>query len=630
AIAIRDATLLLESTVFRDNNGGAGGAGEFPGHGGHGGAIHAERALVLVRECEFVGNVAGSGGDSFGWATVQGASGGAIFGVDATIEVAACVFRDQLSGASGLANIPQPSGHGGAVGLLRGTLRCFDSQFRRNRTAIGAVGSRESGATGDGGAVWAADATEVAFVGCTFEANQTGTSEPGFIVGGSSGSGGAVALSSVERAVIAQTKFLRNRTGDGASADEALGGTSGSGGGLSASFTGLSVVQCAFLGNETGRGGDADLFEGGGAGNGGAISGWLGSIDVIQSTLLGNRAGAGGEGPFDGADGISGGVHVIATVGSVRDTILYGNSDESGLAEVGQLAGIRDVASSCIEGWSQGAGAVDVDPLFVDPLGADGVIGTEDDRYDLSAGSPLIDNGDGGPLGADSWDLDGDDDFSEPWPIDLAGADRRLDDVFAAGVTLGLAPIDIGALEYQAPCTAPLTDVTRSVVEVCEGTELLFDSGIIGTAPVSYQWRRDGVDLLGANDPTYMISSVAPADFGVYTVVALNDCGTEEFTICTLTPASVCAPHFIRGDGDNDGGITLIDIVIVLERVAFGLDVDCESALDVDDDGTIGLSDAVTLATYLYGGGSAPTTPFPTCGADPTLDPIECEAPSCP
>ena len=39
---------------------------------------------------------------------------------------------------------------------------------------------------------------------------------------------------------------------------------------------------------------------------------------------------------------------------------------------------------------------------------------------------------------------------------------------------------------------------------------------------------------------------------------------------------------------------------------------------DLDDDGIIGLTDAVLLLSFLFQGGAPPAVPFAACGVDPT------------
>jgi hypothetical protein len=112
------------------------------------------------------------------------------------------------------------------------------------------------------------------------------------------------------------------------------------------------------------------------------------------------------------------------------------------------------VTFSDIEGGWSGDGNIDADPLFVDPDGPDDDPNTwEDNDYRLNPGSPCIDAGDNDAVPADTPDLDGDGDTSEPIPIDLDRRLRRADrvdtpDTGNPGV-LGPPVVDMGAYEYQ-------------------------------------------------------------------------------------------------------------------------------------------------------------------------------------
>lgn len=68
----------------------------------------------------------------------------------------------------------------------------------------------------------------------------------------------------------------------------------------------------------------------------------------------------------------------------------------------------------------------------------------------------------------------------------------------------------------------------------CIGDTVSFSvTATTGTNPLLYQWRLNGVDILGANSDTYMIPSVVSADEGVYDVVVCG-CGFEISLPATL------------------------------------------------------------------------------------------------
>ena len=85
--------------------------------------------------------------------------------------------------------------------------------------------------------------------------------------------------------------------------------------------------------------------------------------------------------------------------------------------------------------------------------------------------------------------------------------------------------------------------------------------------------------------------------------------------------------RFERGDVDEDGSLQITDAVVILDYLYGGGPApDCFDAADVDDDGTLQITDAVVLLNYLYNGGPAPAFPHAINGLDPTPDGLGCRA----
>lgn len=81
---------------------------------------------------------------------------------------------------------------------------------------------------------------------------------------------------------------------------------------------------------------------------------------------------------------------------------------------------------------------------------------------------------------------------------------------------------------------------------VCTGKTVLFTVTASGTAPLSYQWQKDGAPIPGATTAIYTIPAVTSADGGTYTVVVTNACGSVTSAPATLAvdvpPAIVVQP----------------------------------------------------------------------------------------
>jgi|GEM_PF-3535586 len=89
--------------------------------------------------------------------------------------------------------------------------------------------------------------------------------------------------------------------------------------------------------------------------------------------------------------------------------------------------------------------------------------------------------------------------------------------------------------------TAPTVNLNPISQEACTGDSVQFTILASGTAPLSYQWKKDGSNLSdggnisGATSNTLTINPVATADAGDYTCEVSNDCGTDTSNAATLT-----------------------------------------------------------------------------------------------
>jgi len=56
-----------------------------------------------------------------------------------------------------------------------------------------------------------------------------------------------------------------------------------------------------------------------------------------------------------------------------------------------------------------------------------------------------------------------------------------------------------------------------------------------GTPPFTYQWQKDGVDIVGATSATYVVVNVAPQHAGNYTVKVANKAGSTLSDTASVT-----------------------------------------------------------------------------------------------
>ena len=97
------------------------------------------------------------------------------------------------------------------------------------------------------------------------------------------------------------------------------------------------------------------------------------------------------------------------------------------------------------------------------------------------------------------------------------------------------------------PVTAPSGVYLNSlVVFLSSGDYLnLYASVPSGTAPYTYQWRKDGVDIPGATSSGYTKSGFSAADVGAYSVVVSNSAGSVLSRDTTVGMYSPTAPTIL-------------------------------------------------------------------------------------
>jgi len=95
----------------------------------------------------------------------------------------------------------------------------------------------------------------------------------------------------------------------------------------------------------------------------------------------------------------------------------------------------------------------------------------------------------------------------------------------------------------SAPATLSVIDETPGILQnpddktACEGGPATFGVAPSGPGPYTYQWRKDGLEIPGAQNVVYVLSAVTPADAGEYDVVVGNPCGSVTSDPATLTVA---------------------------------------------------------------------------------------------
>ncbi|WKL03688.1 X2-like carbohydrate binding domain-containing protein [Paenibacillus amylolyticus] len=77
---------------------------------------------------------------------------------------------------------------------------------------------------------------------------------------------------------------------------------------------------------------------------------------------------------------------------------------------------------------------------------------------------------------------------------------------------------------------------------VTEGQTATFTVTASGDAPLSYQWKKNGTDIIGATSSTLTVTNAQSVDAGSYTVEVTNTAGNVTSHAALLTVNSVSLP----------------------------------------------------------------------------------------
>jgi len=101
------------------------------------------------------------------------------------------------------------------------------------------------------------------------------------------------------------------------------------------------------------------------------------------------------------------------------------------------------------------------------------------------------------------------------------------------------------------PLSPPFSTQPQSQI-VKPGAHATFTVAAVGTAPIAYQWRKNGTPLAGATSASYIIASAQPGDAGSYSVVVSNVYGNATSWNASLLvsdaselPGIVTQPYFV-------------------------------------------------------------------------------------
>ncbi len=163
----------------------------------------------------------------------------------------------------------------------------------------------------------------------------------------------------------------------------------------------------------------------------------------------------------------------------------------------------------------------------------------------------------------------------------LALADSGSQYYATATNSAGSVQSNIAMVTVTSAAVAPSITTEPSDVTVNAGNDTTFSVAANGTAPLSYQWRKNGVNIRGANGANYWLKNAQLADNGAaFSVEVRNSAGrvTSRNAILTVTAASVSGS--LDTTFDTDG-------IVVHNNAAGGNGHDYGQSITTDSSGRI-------------------------------------------
>ncbi|MEI6467124.1 MAG: immunoglobulin domain-containing protein, partial [Verrucomicrobiota bacterium] len=112
----------------------------------------------------------------------------------------------------------------------------------------------------------------------------------------------------------------------------------------------------------------------------------------------------------------------------------------------------------------------------------------------------------------------------------------------AGTATSGVA--DLSVTPVAVPPTIKTQPVSRTVQA---GMDVTFVAEVSGTSPLSYQWRKGGLAIVGATNASLALRAVQFASAGSYDLVVTNAVGNATSAPATLALTSVLPPEITAG-----------------------------------------------------------------------------------
>ncbi len=129
--------------------------------------------------------------------------------------------------------------------------------------------------------------------------------------------------------------------------------------------------------------------------------------------------------------------------------------------------------------------------------------------------------------------------------------------------------IRIGTPDDSILPAITLSPQNQSVVA---GSRVVFTVAATGTVPLTYQWRKNGVDIAGATSASLALDNVQATDAGTYTVVVTNAAGSVTSAAAALTVNLTSQPPTVSLTKPANNATFPAPATVVLEASASDTD----------------------------------------------------------
>jgi hypothetical protein len=154
-------------------------------------------------------------------------------------------------------------------------------------------------------------------------------------------------------------------------------------------------------------------------------------------------------------------------------------------------------------------------------------------------------------------------------------------------------------------CIVPFIIVNPSTQSADEGDNVTFTVLAGGTTPLTYQWRKDGVNIGGATSSSLTLTAIDSGDEADYDVVVTNDCGNVTSSAATLTVSLALLAYYWYGDTDPfddlDGGTDDLDYqdsVAIVHNAAISIPFPAGAATDKYEVVRVPIGESVKTTWY--------------------------------